>query len=154
MNVAYNEISVQDAAKMLGVDKSTVAGWCRKNVINFINLSDGTKKGRYMIPENEVQYLKSLAKEHGSMRRALMAYRKDWNEKKNKEEYPTVPVVKSVVTNITVEEPKTKKFNAENIATTISYIQDIKERLNDIEAEKNQLLNELEELRKEVMEYL
>lgn len=35
---------------------------------------------------------------------------------------------------------------------TISYIQDIKERLEDIEAEKNQLLNELESMKKELME--
>jgi hypothetical protein len=131
-----------------------VATWCRKNVINCTNVGDGTKKGRYLIAEKEVLYLKSLIDKFG-VRKALMNYRKTWEENwDNAKEETAEPMIKSVVTNITVENAPLKKFNAENIATTISYIQDIKERLNDIEAEKNQLMAELEELRKEVMEYL
>ena len=156
MNVAYNQINVQDAAKMLGVDKTTVAGWCRKNFINFINVGDGNRRGRYMIPEKEIQHIKDLIKEYGSLRKALPHYKKDWEDVITNEKYPTVPAIKSVITNITVEDsaPVKKRFDVDNIVTTISYIQDIKERLNDIEAEKNQLTAELEELRKEVMEYL
>ena len=40
------------------------------------------------------------------------------------------------------------------MAKTILYIRDIKERLEDLEAEKNQLLKELEDLRNEVLEYI
>ena len=50
--------------------------------------------------------------------------------------------------------PVRKKFNKEEFVVTVDYIQDIKERLEDLEAEKNQLLNELESLRKEVMSYI
>lgn len=154
MNVAYNEISCADAAKMIGVDKSTVSAWCRKQVINCVNLSNGNKNGRYMIPEKEVEYLRKLKKDYGSMRQAMMHYQKDWEENWDNVKEPENTMIKSVVTNITVENVKPKKFDVDSIATTISYIQDIKERLNDIEAEKNQLNAELEDLRKEVMEYL
>lgn len=55
MNVAYDQINTADAAKMLKVDKTTVAYWCRNGIINFINVSDGNNKGRYMLTEDEVQ---------------------------------------------------------------------------------------------------
>lgn len=156
MNVAYNEISCVDAAKMIGVDKSTITAWRRKNRINCINVSNGNKYGRYMIPDKEVEYLRKLKKDYGSMKQAMLHYQKNWEENWDnvKEPEPENTVIKSVVTNITVENTKSKKFDVDSIATTISYIQDIKERLNDIEAEKNQLTAELESLRKEVMEYL
>jgi len=47
MNVAYDQISTADAARMLKVDKTTIAYWCRNGIINFINVSDGNNKGRY-----------------------------------------------------------------------------------------------------------
>lgn len=34
MNVAYNEISCSDAARMIGVDYSAVVKWCREGRIN------------------------------------------------------------------------------------------------------------------------
>ena len=53
------------------------------------------------------------------------------------------------------EPVKTKtKFDIDNVTKTILYIQSIKERLEDLEAEKNQLLNELELCRGEVMPFL
>lgn len=49
------------------------------------------------------------------------------------------------------EELKPTKFNPDKVMNTILYIQEIKERLNDLEAEKAQLENELEQCRNEVM---
>lgn len=48
------------------------------------------------------------------------------------------------------EEKEKAKFNPDKVMNTILYIQEIKERLNDLEAEKAQLENELEQCRKEV----
>ena len=69
---------------------------------------------------------------------------------------PTVPVptIKSVVTNITTEELSRKRVDIDEVAIKIGYIQDIKDKLEALEAQKQKLNDELEELRKEVMEYL
>ena len=158
MNVAYNEISCADAAKMLGVDYSTVTGWCRSERINCIDISDGSKNGRYKLSEDEVQYIKHLKDKFGNQ--FIRKYRKDWNKGKQVaepivEEKPKT-FIKSVVTNMTTEfvEEHKKKVDIDDIAIKIGLIQDIKDKLEDLEVQKNQLNTELEELRKEVMEYL
>lgn len=46
------------------------------------------------------------------------------------------------------------KFDPDKTMNTLLYIQEIKERLNDLEAEKNQLLAELEQCRKEVIDVM
>lgn len=114
MNVAYDQISTADAAKMLKVDKTTVAYWCRNGIINFVNVSDGNNKGRYMLTEDEVEPLGVV------------------------EEETPVPVKEK------------KKFDLDSVMTTISYMQDIKERMEDIMAEYNQLENEYHQLKQEV----
>ena len=45
-----------------------------------------------------------------------------------------------------------KRIDPDDILKTIMYIQDINDRLEDLEAEKNQLINEREACKKEVME--
>jgi hypothetical protein len=200
MNVKYTDINCQDAAKSIGVSTATIQGWCRNNLINFVDIGDGNKKPRYMISEQEVNYLHSLVKSHG-IRMAMLFY----NKNKNAFEGESVMEEEPVVVETPVEEPKKVQFNCdipvedkqvidqeceklgltranyihmlinkkdsvpekteEDIPTrkpfdkeeamaTLSYIQDIKERLNDIEAEKNQLLNELELMKKELIESL
>ncbi len=202
MNVAFDKLSTGDAAKMIGIDKTTVAAWCRNGLINFTNVSDGTGKARYMLAEDEVMHLKSLFKKYGK-RKAMMYYKKDWNticEKKLKmttsaeeamfidkpelahvddndiSKYrPSSDVLNSVNTvdrlqdcfpNMAIADTEqecseevfkrasTTKMNPDKILDTIMYIQDIKERLEDLEAEKNQLLKEKEDLVKEIMEFL
>ena len=198
MNVKYTDINCQDAARSIGVSAATIQGWCRGNLINFVDIGDGNKKPRYMISEQEVNYLKSLVKSHGK-RKALLFYNKDYNVKGEPEmEMCDTPVVeieevtpkkrlqfnvdilpedkkivddtctklgitkadyvhnlinKSSVEPVKAEDdiPIRKIFKKDEIVTTISYIQDIKERLEDIEAERNQLLNELADLKSEVM---
>ena len=141
MNVAYDQISTADAAKMLKVDKTTVAYWCRNRIINFINVSDGNNKGRYMLTEDEVQHIKACIKEFGKSK-WIKNYNKNWREEVAplgfvEEEMPAAPV-------------KEKKFDLDSIMTTISYMQDIKERMEDIMAEYNQLDNEYRQLKQEV----
>lgn len=52
------------------------------------------------------------------------------------------------------EEKEKSKFNPDKTMNTILYIQEIKERLNDLEAEKKQLIAELEQCRKEVIDVI
>jgi hypothetical protein len=200
MNVQYTDINCQDAAKSIGVSISAIQGWCRKNLINFVDIGDGNKNPRYMISEQEVNYLRSLVKSHGK-RKAMLFYDKRKNAIPTSNEAEETPVVvetpivevkkvqfncdvsvedkqvidheceklgltranyihmllnkKDSVSEKTEEDiPTRKPFDKEEAMATLSYIQDIKERLEDIEAEKNQLLNELELMKKELIESL
>lgn len=204
MNVKYTDINCQDAGKSIGVSTATIQGWCRNNLINFIDIGDGNKKPRYMISEDEVNYLKGLVKSHGK-KKALLYYDKtrtmnvevsDMYPPETKEEIMNEIVEEEQETkkvqfnvNLSVEDkqlvdaearklgisrgefihsllnkkeeptpyqdiPTRKPFDKEEAMVTLSYIQDIKERLNDIEAERNQLLNELELMKKELIESL
>lgn len=143
MNVAYDRISASDAARVIGVDYSTVSNWCREGKINFINVSDGTKNGRYMLAEDEVDYIKTLKQKFG--KQFIRKYRKDWkigmmpaeSTPEVKVEVPEVkPVasIKSVVVNITKEEPaKSDKIDIDEMAIKIGYIQDIKDKIEKLE---------------------
>ena len=176
MNVGYKDINCEDAAKIIGVDKTTVRGWCKNNLINYTDISNkGSKKGRYQISESEAHHIAQLVREHGP-RKAMMYYEKDWEmvlkePKINESETKLIdasilntsgrledclPGIGTVETSEKISEDAfkkaaTTKFNPDKILNTISYIQDIKERLEDLEAERNQLLNELAELKQEVM---
>lgn len=174
MNVPYNEINLSDAARMLGLDYSTLSGWCRNNRINFIDLSNGTTKPRYMLLDKEVEHLKSEKKKHGNQ--FIRYYDKNWDlpqdtEELDYEEYledeEETSTPPSEISDVVREDEK-KAINIDNITTTISYMQDINDRLaaidkeiallneqiNDYQAEKNQLTNEYLELKKEVVNAL
>lgn len=172
MNVAYDQINSSDAAKRIGVTIACIQRWCRDGIINFINVSDGTEKARYLLEEDEVAYLQDLVKKFG-VRKAMLWYRKDKNTR-----YPApvkIPVsqdgmFKASIVNTDdrlqqvmpkVEAPNTsepckteEQIIAEKATKAILYIQDIKARLADLEEEKALLLKELEECKQEVMELL
>ena len=164
MNAAYNEISCVDAAKMIGIEYSSVAKWCKSGKINCINVSGGTEKARYVIKEAEVQYIKLLRQKFG--REYMQKYRKDWEkgkqlaentESNNEVVYvestkPQVAVIKSVVTNITTEQPT--RVDIDEIAIKIGYIQDIKDKIEKLEQEKQKLIEEYDKLRAEVINAL
>lgn len=156
MNVAYDQISTADAAKMLKVDKTTVAYWCRNGIINFINVSDGNSKGRYMLTEDEVQHIKACIKEFGKGK-WIKNYNKNWREDSVAKEFlnnlysgENVETQPAAVEKKPVPVKEKKKFDLDSIMTTISYMQDIKERMEDIMAEYNQLDNEYRQLKQEV----
>ena len=182
MNVPFDKFNASDAARILGVDAATVRGWCKNNVINFIDVSEpGSNNGRYQISESEIDYIKSLIKKFG-VRKAMLNYRKDWNMKKekpkmgddvinfdidplpwyidlnayNNEEELTKKIENDVKKELglPIEEENSKRAKAEKIVDTIMYIQDVKERIEDCRAELNQLLNEYEQLKAEVQEVL
>lgn len=156
MNVAYNQINSADAARIIGVDYTTVVGWCREGKINSYNIGEGVSRGRYMISEDEVDYLKTLRQKFG--RQFMRKYRKDWQRGKQPveaitKEEPTVTVkdfrytdTDSVITNTNTD--------IDDIANKIRTIQRIKTRLEELDSERQKLSDKLEELRDEVMNYL
>ena len=155
MNVAYNQISCSDAAKIIGVDYSSVTTWCRSGRINCTNISEGTINGRYVIPEDEVDYIKTLKQKFG--KQFIRKYRKDWQRGKQPAETITeeksAPIKEfhyidtdSVITNT--------KTDIDDIANKIRTIQRIKTRLEELDKERQKLSDKLEELRDEVMNYL
>ena len=155
MNVAYNQINCADASKILHIDYSTVVGWCRDNKINCVNVSDGTQRGRYYITEEEVDYLKSLKQKFGKP--FMKRYRKDW--KKGKEpaivyaDTDSTITVASIKSTISTEQPK-DQVDIDELAIKIGYIQDIKQKIEKLDAEREKLTHELEKLREDVTKYL
>lgn len=176
MNVAYDQISCADAARMTGIEYTFLTKLCKERRINCTNISGGDKKGRYVLGEDEVNYIKTLKQKFG--RNYMQKYRKDWARGKQpaqtietpvvqeseaaknnpapviNEPKPVIATIESMVTGVSKEEPVNKRVDIDEIAIKIGYIQDIKDKLENLEAQKNQLLSELEDLRKEVMEYL
>lgn len=156
MNVAYNQINSADAARIIGVDYTTVVGWCRDNKINSTNIGEGVSRGRYMISEDEVDYLKTLRQKFG--RQFMRKYRKDWQRGKQPAETYTKEESQvtfkdfqyidtdSVITNTSTD--------IDDIANKIRTIQRIKTRLEELDNERQKLSEQLEELRDEVMNYL
>lgn len=182
MNVSYKELNTVDVAKALKLDKTTVATWCRKSYINFIDVSEpGSSKPRYQIPEWEFDRVRKLIAKFGK-RNWLLHNEKDKVRAAQEHMTPVEKVeenpddqAKKMLNAIaegktdymfidkpelapiplkTAEEKEKAKLNPDKVMNTILYIQDIKERLNDLEAEKNQLLAELEQCRKEVIDVI
>lgn len=168
MNVAFDQISCADAAKMIKVDYTTVVGWCRNGIVNCTNVCDGTSRGRYLLEEDEVAYLQDLVKKFG-VRKAMLWYRKDKDTRYPKPKQEKKPIDVSIVNTDDrlqqvmpkVEAPNTsepckteEQIIAEKATKAILYIQDIKARLADLEEEKKGLLAELEECKQEIMELL
>ena len=131
MNATYDQTSPSDAGQMLGVAAQTVAAWCRNGIIKSNDISNGTKRARYVIPDDELNRVYDLIQKHGKRRWML------YNKPKEVIISEPDPVTYDPVVQ---EQPKYEaRFDskADQIAKTILYIQDIKERLEDIEAERN-----------------
>lgn len=179
MNVAYDQINCNDAAKRIGVDYSTVVRWCRLGIINCVNIGEGNTQGRYLLEEDEVDYLQDLVKKFGT-RKAMLWYRKDKDTRQPKpKEVPVeIPAPQKDISDASIlntnnrlhqvlpnvlppeheikfVEPKSERETLiDKVTRNIMYIQDIKERLEDLEAERQQLLSELKECQDEVMSYI
>ena len=175
MNVSYECMNAEDAARILKRDKSTITAWCRKGIISYQDVSEpGSKKPRYLIPDWEINRVKKLIAKYGtkkwlfyneqSKEETEAKYRADEEEGiKNGTicpcEFEVNQVPLDLSTPVKVKEEDTenlptrrKRIDPDDILKTIMYIQDINDRLEDLEAEKNQLINEREACKKEVME--
>lgn len=157
MNVGFEDLSTKDVASMLKVDQHTVSDWCKRGQIRNTNLSGGGQKGRYMIPEDEAEYLRKLFKKWGKTK-AMRHYDVTRIEPVlvtsgvvgNYGDQPVVPE-EIAVEPIADKIPVRQEFDLDDIMTTVSYLHDIRERMEDIMAEYNQLQNEYNQLKEEVV---
>lgn len=89
-------LDVESAAEIMGVDSSTVNGWCKNHIINCqLAPSDYADKTKYLIEEAESNYVSGLIKKFGT-RMALLNYKKDWRgtpreEEKKEEMFDGIP---------------------------------------------------------------
>lgn len=77
MNAKIDMYTPEEVAKSVGVTSATICNWCREGLINANNVSDGTDKNRYEICEDELRYLRKLARQYGP-KKVLLYYKKDW----------------------------------------------------------------------------
>ena len=76
MNVSFEDYNTSDVATMLGVQKCTVADWCRKGYIRFQDVSSaGSNRPRYMFTVDEVNRVGQLMEKHGKF--AWFKYRNE-----------------------------------------------------------------------------
>ncbi len=152
MNVTYDKFNTQDVAKIIGVAPQTITAWVRSGFVNATNVSDGTEKARYMFTDDEVTRIQTLIKTYGT--RKWMLYAKSKVEIKSTA-LGDVAIVAPAPADIKKDKPaQPKKFDADKVMDKILELQDLKERLENLEAERNQLVNEIEMLRKEITEVL
>lgn len=145
MNVSYEHINPADAATILGVTPSVVCSWCRKKYIKAINMSDGSVKARWMIPDAEVQRVSDLMTKYG--KRMWMTHN---------EPQASLPVViesKPLTEEKVMEyQPESKIEPSDEFIDLYYKIKDIKEELNNLDARKNQLMHELEDMKQQLMD--
>lgn len=105
MNARLDMYSPEEVAKSVGVTSATICNWCREGLINCNNVSDGNDKSRYEIDEEELRYLRRLARQYGP-KNVLLYYKKTWKA----DGEITIPVQ-------IIEEDK--EYNALEVATYI-----------------------------------
>ncbi len=161
MNVKFEDLNCEDVGKMLKLDKSTISAWCRKGYINFQDVSEpGSKRPRYLIPQWEFDRVSKLIRKYGKRNWILYnadskddAAAKYWIEQNVLLPQPEETFVEPVVEESPKEEVKSG-FDPDKAMKTLLDIQDIKERLEDLEAERNQLLGELKLMKEEINSYI
>lgn len=79
MNAKIDMYTPEEVAKSVGVTSATICNWCREGLINSNNVSDGIDRNRYEICEDELRYLRRLARQYGP-KKVLLYYKKTWKE--------------------------------------------------------------------------
>lgn len=131
MNVAFDKNNTSDVATMLGVSPQVITSWCRQGLIKAINVSDGTKKARWLISDEEVQRVSNLINKYGA--RMWITYA------------DVVPIVE-------VKKPATvsKTEPSDEFVDLYWKIKEAKEELENVIARKNQLENLLADYEKQL----
>ena len=153
MNVKYDSFNTTDVAEILGVDKTTVSLWCQNGVIRYQDVSEpGSQRPRYLFTNEEVDRIKGLRAKYG--RRTWVNYAKAELQKKTKiaEAVPAkTPVAHIKGVTIMEEKKETTPMN-NKLEMKIDELRELKEELANIEARRNQILNQIELVKDEIVE--
>ena len=159
MKLDVGQYTGPEAAKLLGVNRTSLTGWCKRGLIEYVNVStpDSTIP-RYAISQEEIDRVTKLMKRYGKKKWLAHAKKKkkapivemsiDESPAKVEEKPAPAPIEPVQV------EKKPEKLDPDKVMKTIMYISDVKERLQDLEVEKANLEKELEELREEIKSYI
>lgn len=139
MNVAFNENNASDVAMMLGVSYPVITAWCRKGLIKATNVSDGDKKARWLISDEEVQRVSDLIRKHGV---------RMWTTYAAVEPVEKVAVVP--VVEVKKPEANLRTEPSDDFVDLYWKIKDAKEELENVIARKNQLENLLADYEKQL----
>ena len=145
MNVKFNQYSPDDLAKLINVDGASIRYLCRLGIIDATNVSDGTSKARWLIPDSEVNYILDVVDKRGKRKLGqtlkMLRGQKNTQESKPKaEEKPKDAVIAGI--------------NINKVAELTYRVADIKEELANIDARKNQLETELQDIKSTILEVL
>lgn len=173
MNPTFDQISCSDAAKMLGVSRTSVATWCRHNIVNYIDISEpNSSVPRYVLTETEVDKIKRAMKRHGKQywtkhyckTRGITSPKKPADDSNMFLNVADDVIIcdpssssEETVSNVTdssIDSSGVSEESVKKIKNTIIYIKQIKAQLNDLEQEKAMLTQELETMRKEIMDFV
>lgn len=134
MNVTFDKINTEDAATVLGVNRTTVTYWCRNGLIRFTDLSDGVGKARYMFDADELDRINRLIEKYG---------RRAWTRHANEglaieaDKPVKVEAIKPIVTTTDPEEYIPD--DTDELVSTIKKIRALK-------IQRDKLLNELDSI--------
>jgi len=169
---SVKEYTAQEVADYLKVDKTTVNSWCRHNKINYRRV-EKQPRGRggntyyYLIPEWEVNYIKSLYDKYGSNNRfggAMTHYVKDRQgipaiikfQPKEFEDSEAQKMLDDIATTNPKDLQKKAReaiFGDEDakLLRDIHYIREVKARIEDCKNELALLEKEYEDLKAELV---
>lgn len=145
MNVKYEDFNTVDVAKILGVARCTLTWWVREGHIKAQDVAEpGSKLPRYLFTDAEVTRVQNLIKKYG---------RENWKNHSSEGLIGANPVAKAESAVIKVKEPvDVNKAEADQITTTILRIRDLKARLEQLDAERNQIAEAIEVMKKQVID--
>lgn len=149
MNVKFDSFSTSDVAEILKVSNQSVATWCRKGHIKAVNVSDGTAKARWMIPDSEVDRVSTLMKTYGKVR---------WCHHSSEGIKPVTQPSQEIIPEEPKEEIPVRRNdvmeNVNKIADIVYKIADLDDEEENLRARLKQIENEREDYKKQVMDLL
>ena len=139
MNVAFDKNNAKDVAAILGVSYPVVTAWCRQGLIKATDVSDGDKKARWLISDEEVQRVSNLISKYGT---------RMWTTYAAAE--PAKEVVVVPVAGIKEPQAIIKAEPSDEFVDLYWKIKDAKEELENVIARENQLKNLLADYEKQL----
>lgn len=147
MNVKFDGYNTADVAEILKVNKAAVGQWVHNGWIIAQDVSEpGSTVPRFLYTDEEVDRVKRLRKKYGRF----------WGRQSKLEldaEREAVNALNPVSNTEEVEDKVLDKPSGKNpLIMKIEKVKDLKDELENIEARRNQILAEIEQLKNEIID--
>lgn len=163
--MGQNLLDEASAAEIMGVERSTVFGWCKNSIINCLDApKEYVDKTKYLIDEEECNYVSNLIKKFGT-KKALLYYQKSWKNPSREEEkkmdiIDNIPWSMEEVEEVfepvkTPGEKSTREEdNTNKLVSSIMYAHSLKEKIAKFENELSKLKTEYTEIKDNIANQL